>query len=86
MIHTHTQNIYHLTLESFGYENIHHIISIVFWHIKSVSFNKKEESGGRREASKRHRRLYSNYKILSLQKNKIKSLKLLNSFFINCKY
>lgn len=43
--HTH-KNIYHLTLESFGYENIHHIISVVFWPIKSVSFNKKEESGG----------------------------------------
>lgn len=40
------KKIYRLTLESFGYENIHYIISVVFWHIKSVSFNKKEESGG----------------------------------------
>ena len=42
----HKKKIYCLTLESFGYENIHYIISVVFWHIKSVSFNKKEESGG----------------------------------------
>lgn len=37
--------IYHLTLESFGYENIHHIISVVFGMSKVCLLIKRRERG-----------------------------------------
>ena len=45
MIHKKIKLVYQLILVSFGYGNIHYIISFLLWYIKNMYFNKKRDSG-----------------------------------------